>query len=163
MEPEPRPLPNGSVNLTSFTDSHAPAGSSSRTRLATDRTPWPSSSQGPVKGSGSPAPRAVTLFRKYMTASSAASPRGVASFARTLPRMPRKLEALAGTGLCGLSREGQGGAVGRGTTYCWSGRQEVILQGPHLGSARVFLVGGGLTCHKPLSSQGLQNREHRQP
>lgn len=89
------PGPPSPASLTSLTDSHAPASRSSRTRLATDTTPWASSSQRPLKGSGSQATRAVTLFRKCTTASSKAGPSGVASSARTLSRTPRKLEALA--------------------------------------------------------------------
>lgn len=39
--------------------------------------------------------------------------------------------------------------MGRGAAYCWSDCPEGIPQGLHLGSTRIFLVGGGLTCCKP--------------
>lgn len=39
--------------------------------------------------------------------------------------------------------------MGRGAAYCWSDCLERIPQGLHLGSTRVFLVGGSLTCCKP--------------
>lgn len=107
------PAPPSPASLTSLIESHAPASCSSRTKLATDTMPWPSCSQGPVKGSGSPAPRAVTLFRKCTTASSAAGPSGADSFARTLSRIPRKLEASASDRCPGASERGSGSSCGQ--------------------------------------------------
>lgn len=160
LELEPRPprhppLPSP-ASLTSLTESHVPASCSSRTRLATDMTPWPSCSQGPVKGSGSPAPRAVTLFRKCTMASSAAGPRGAASFARTLSRIPRKLEASASDRCPWASERGSGRSCGQSSHLRQVWLLGGISQGSHLGPARVFLVGPCQTYHKPPALKGSQ-------
>lgn len=152
MEPAPRPLPPSPASLTSLPASHVQASCSSRT---TDTTPWPSCSQGPVWGSGSPAVRAVTLLRKCTTASSAARPRGAASFTRTLSRIPRKLDASASDRCPWASERGSGRSCGQ-----WRHLPLLWLSGgdpwrPNLGSARDFLVGSSNLSQAPSSQGGL--------
>ena len=139
------PVAPSPASLTSLTDSHAPASGSSRTRLATDMTAWPSCPQGPVVGSGSHVPRAATLFKKRRTASSAAGPSGAVSFSRTPYRMFRKLAASVrdrspwaserGSGRsCGAEEPLMAGlAVTRGIPH--------PCQGLYAWSLPVFLVG----------------------
>lgn len=105
-------IPSGLACLTSVIDSQTPADEcSSRTRLATNMKPLPSSSQSLVCGSGSSALRAVTLFRKCRMTSRAAGPRDVSS-ARTLSRSPRKQEALSKDRIPGTSEKGVGRSCG---------------------------------------------------
>lgn len=155
--------PPDPASLTSLTDSHTPASCSSRTRLATDTTPWASSSQGPVKGSGSQATRAVTLFRKCTTASSTAGPSGAASSARTLSRTPRKLEALARDRSPWGSDRGSGRSCGQRSCLLLVRLSGEDPPGATLGLYQGLFGGWESNLLQAPSSQGLQSREHKQP
>lgn len=156
LEPEPRPLPAGSLNLTSLSDSHAPAQPAAAPGPDWPQMgkPWPSSSQGPIKGSAPPPHQGLSP-----SSGSAGKPAAQPGPEEWPPLQDSLQDAQDTGGLIGgqvsvgfQEREGLGGAVGRGATCCWSGCVCVCVggsPGPTLGSARAFLVGGGLTCHKP--------------
>lgn len=170
LEPEPRPLPAGSLNLTSLSDSHAPAQPAAAPGPDWPQMgkPWPSSSQGPIKGSAPPPPpRAVTLFRKCRKASSTAGPRGVASFAGLPPGCPGHWRPYWGTGLCGLPRErGSGRSRGQRGHLLLVWLCVCVCGGiprAHSWVCQGLLGGWGSNLSQAPSSQGLQNREHKQP